>query len=475
MARRVRLAIIGAGTAGLTALKEALRVTQDVVLINDGPYGTTCARVGCMPSKALLAPAHAFHHRAFLAEAGVRGTEALAVDLPAVLSRVRRLRDRFIAGPIQLAESLGERSLQGRPRFLDAHTLELGQERIEAEATIIATGSRPVLPEPWRKLGNRVLTSDDLFEQDDLSPRVAVIGLGAVGAELGQALAQLGLQVVGFTRAETVAGLTDAKVSQALIRSLRADMQVFTGAEVQLEPSGDTAVRVLAGDRAIEVDWVLASLGRRPNLDGLGLENLDVPLDRQGMPVFDSATRRLGKHPIYIAGDVNGERPILHEAADDGRIAAYFAMHPEAQCLTRRAALNIVFTEPSAARVGQSYAALETKDIVIGEVDFSQQARALMAGRNAGYLRVYVTTPDAHLIGAEMAVPEGEHLAHLLAWVIQQGLAVDEVLQLPFYHPVVEEGLRSALQSARRELGRHRRTPDLPLCEEPADWALGGS
>lgn len=473
MVRKVRLAIIGAGTAGLTALKEAQRVTQDVVLINDGPYGTTCARVGCMPSKALLAPAHAFRNRTFLAEAGVRGTEALSVDLPAVLSRVRRLRDRFIAGPIGLAESLGERSLHGRPRFLDPHTLELGNERIEAEATVIATGSRPLLPELWRKLGNRVLTSDNIFEQDDLLPRVAVVGLGGIGAELGQALAQLGLQVIGFTRDETVAGLTDPKISQALVRSLRADMQVFTGAEVQLEPAGDTAVRVLAGDRAVEVDWVLASLGRRPNLEGLGLENLDLEFDRQGMPVFDPATLRLGKHPIYIAGDVNGVRPILHEAADEGRIAAYLALHPEAECLARRAALSIVFTEPSAARVGQSYAMLDSKNIVIGEADFSRQARALMAGRNAGCLRVYAAITDARLLGAEMAVPEGEHLAHLLAWVIQQGMTVDDVLQLPFYHPVVEEGLRSALQAARRELGRHRRTPDLPLCEEPVDWALG--
>ncbi|HET8701571.1 MAG TPA: FAD-dependent oxidoreductase, partial [Nitrococcus sp.] len=298
--------------------------------------------------------------------------------------------------------------------------------------------------------------------------------LGAVGTELGQALAQLGLQVIGFTLAETVAGLTDPKVSQALIRSLRADMQVFTGTPVQLEPAGDSAVRVLAGERVVEVDWVLASLGRRPNLEGLGLEDLDLELDRRGIPVVDPTTLRLGKHPIYIAGDVNGVRPILHEAADEGRIAAYLALHPDAECLTRRVALGIVFTEPSAARVGQSYAALETKNIVIGEADFSRQGRALMAGRNAGCLRVYVSTPDARLLGAEMAVPEGEHLAHLLAWVIQQGMTVDDVLQLPFYHPVVEEGLRSALQAARRELGRQRKTPDLPLCEEPAAWALGG-
>ncbi|MDZ7811505.1 MAG: FAD-dependent oxidoreductase [Arhodomonas sp.] len=206
MKHKARLAIIGAGTAGLTALKEAQRHTDDVVLINDGPYGTTCARVGCMPSKALLAAAHGFAGRHFLAEAGVEGTEALSVDLPAVMERVRELRDRFIAGPIKLAKSLGDRSIRGRPRFLDGNTLEVGDKRIEADAVIIATGSRPVIPGPWQALGDRVISTDDFFEQRDLGRRVAVVGLGAIGAELGQALGQLGLDVRGFSRAPSSPG-----------------------------------------------------------------------------------------------------------------------------------------------------------------------------------------------------------------------------------------------------------------------------
>ncbi|MGD8429255.1 MAG: FAD-dependent oxidoreductase, partial [Ectothiorhodospiraceae bacterium] len=174
MPRKVRLLIIGAGTAGLTALKEAQRHTEDVLLVNDGPYGTTCARVGCMPSKALLAPAHGYSHRRFLAETGIQGTENLRVDLPTVLRQVRALRDRFIQGPIKLADSLGERSVAGKPRFLDANTIEVNGERITANATVVATGTRPIVPASWRELGRRVLTSDDLFEQPDLARRVAV-------------------------------------------------------------------------------------------------------------------------------------------------------------------------------------------------------------------------------------------------------------------------------------------------------------
>lgn len=480
MARKTRLVIIGAGSAGLTALKEARRTTEDLLLINDGPYGTTCARVGCMPSKALLGPAHAYARRRFMAQAGIHGTERLAVDLPALLRHVRGLRDRFTAGSIELAHALGERNLQGRPRFLDAHALELNGQRIEFEAAIIATGSRPIVPAPWTRLdkqdkrGKRILTSDDFFEQENLGRRVAVVGLGAIGVELGQALAQLGLEVIGLTRAQTVAGLSDPEVSDALVRSLREHMQVLTGVDVDLQAAGGDSLIVQAGAQRFEVDWVLASLGRRPNLEDLGLENLGVTLDARGMPAFHPQTLQLGELPIFIAGDVNGVRPLLHEAADEGRIAAYHALHGKSACLGRRVPLGIVFTEPNAAQVGAHLNELRKMDVVTGEADFSRQGRALMEGRNAGRLRVYLDSADGRLLGAQLAAPDGEHLAHLLAWAMQQRLTVDEILQMPFYHPVVEEGLRSALQAARRALGQRRQLPDLPLCNEPAAWTLGG-
>ena len=474
MKHKARLAIIGAGTAGLTALKEAQRHTDDVVLINDGPYGTTCARVGCMPSKALLAAAHGFAGRHFLAQAGVQGTEALSVNIPAVMERVRELRDQFTAGPIKLAHSLGQRRIHGRPRFLDSNTLEVDGQRIEADAVLIATGSRPVVPEPWRALGDRVLTTDNFFEQRDLARRVAVVGLGAIGAELGQGLGQLGLEVHGYTRARLVAGLSDPAVSKVMLTALSRSMEVTTGVDVELEDAGGHAVRVHAGNESREVDWVLAALGRRPNLEGMGLEELGAPTDERGIPTFDPRSLRLGDLPIYIAGDVNATHPLMHEAADEGRIAAYHALHPETECVGRRAPLAIVFGEPNAARVGLGYAQLPEGGFVTGDADFSHQARALMTGRNTGHLRVYADREDGRLLGAEMAIPDGEHMAHLLAWAVQQQLTVDEALQMPYYHPVVEEGLRNALQGARRQLSLDRPPLDLPLCESPATWTLGG-
>lgn len=472
MTRRTRMVILGAGTAGLTALKEAQRYTEDVLLVNDGPYGTTCARVGCMPSKALLEVAHAHARRTWLAGVGIERAAEPEANLAAVMAHVRRLRDRFTAGAIRLAESPGERSIRGKPRFLDAETIEVNGERIHAGAVIIATGTRPVVPDAWRAVGQRLVTSDDVFELVDPGKRVAVVGLGPIGVELGQAFAQLGCEVHAFTRGSTIAALSDPAVNASLLAALGQQMAITTGASVSVRP-GDAGVVLDDGNERVTVDWVLAALGRRPNIEGFGLETLGVELDRRGVPVFDRATLRLGELPIYIAGDVAGQRPLLHEAADEGRIAAYHALHPEAECLARRVPLGIVFTEPGAGRAGLSYRELPASGVVTGASDFSRQARALMAGRNAGLLHVYVKADDGRILGAEAAMPDAEHLMHLLAWSIQQRLTVDAMLQMPFYHPTVEEGLRSALQAARRALGTRRSQPDLPLCREAIDWALG--
>ncbi len=472
MTRHVRIAILGAGTAGLTALKEAQRYTDDVLLVNDGPYGTTCARVGCMPSKALVEVAHAYARRGWLADVGIGGTANLEVDRAAVMAHVRVLRDRFTAGAIQLAKSPGENSIHGRPRFLDAQTIEVNGERIRADAVVIATGTRPIVPESWRALGERLVTSDEVFELVSPGRRVGVVGLGPIGAELGQAFAQLGCEVHAFTEGDTIAALGDPEVNASLVEALGRQMSITTGTTVDVRAGNDGAV-LDDGSNPVTVDWVLASLGRRPNIEGLGLDTLGVELDGRGMPVFDPATLRVGDLPVYIAGDVAGLRPLLHEAADEGRIAAYHALNPEAECLTRRVPLGIVFTEPGAGRTGLSYTELPASGVVVGAVDYSRQGRALMAGRNRGLLHVYADVEDGRVLGAEAVAPDAEHLMHLIAWSIQQNLTVDGMLQLPFYHPTVEEGLRSALQAARRELGKRRRQPDLPLCREPVDWALG--
>jgi dihydrolipoamide dehydrogenase len=454
--------ILGAGTAGLSALRAVRERTESFAIVNDGPYGTMCARVGCMPSKALIEVANAFHDRRRLSDMGIRGSNGLAVDLPAVMRHVRELRDRFVKSVLRITDELGERSIPGRARFVDVDTVEVGDRHLQAKRIIIATGSRPVVPDELRTLGEAVLTTDNLFEQINLPDRIAVIGLGGVGAEAAQALSRLGVEITAFEAVHAVAGLTDPAVNECAVAGLREDIEIVFGAQADLRRT-DGGICVSGGGRHVIVGKVLAAVGRQPNLDHLGLEGLGIALDDQGVPSFDSRTMQIGDLPIYIAGDANAAAPLLHEAADEGFIAGYNAVRDKAECFERRTPLAIFFTSPNIALVGSSPAHLKEAAAVIGEVDFGTQGRLRMSGRNRGCMRLYVARDDGRLLGAELCAPDGEHLAHLLAFAIQRRLTVRELLQLPFYHPVVEEGLRAALRDAASKLPEAG-GPDLGTC-----------
>jgi dihydrolipoamide dehydrogenase len=164
-------------------------------------------------------------------------------------------------------------------------------------------------------------------------------------------------------------------------------------------------------------------------------------------------TAQCGSAPIFFAGDVDGRQPLLHEAADEGRIAGENAMRwPNVVEHERRTPLAIAFTDPQMALVGKRFADLPAGLHAVGSVSFEDQGRARVAARNRGLVRIYAETQSCTLLGAEMFGPEMEHLAHLLAWAVQQRMKVPHALTMPFYHPVLEEGLRTALRDLARQL-----------------------
>lgn len=248
--------IVGAGTAGLAALREVQKRTDRFLLVNHGPYGTTCARVGCMPSKALIEAAGAFHRRHALEEFGVAGAAGLTVDVPAVMRRVRRLRDEFVRGTLKATDELGARSVPGRARLIDPRTVEIDGQRHQARAIVLATGSSPFVPAPWRALGDRVLTTDNVFELEELPRRLAVVGLGAIGAQFAQAAARLGTEVTAFELLEKLAGVTDPKVNEAVVTALGREMRLYRGAAAELTATA-RGIALTAGDARTEVDAVL--------------------------------------------------------------------------------------------------------------------------------------------------------------------------------------------------------------------------
>jgi dihydrolipoamide dehydrogenase len=168
-----------------------------------------------------------------------------------------------------------------------------------------------------------------------------------------------------------------------------------------------------------------------------------------------------GASAVFVAGDANNDVPLLHEAADEGRIAGdNAARYPLVNRGRRRVPLGIVFTDPQLAVVGSRRAEPAPDSYVVGEVSFEDQGRSRVMLRNKGLLHVYADIANGRLLGAEMIGPDAEHLAHLLAWALQMQLSVSEILEMPFYHPVVEEGLRTALRDAQAKLDARQTAPE---------------
>ncbi len=450
--REVDVAILGAGSAGLFALSQVKRETDNYVLINGGELGTTCARVGCMPSKVLIQVAEDFHRKSIFEREGIDGAEELLLDVPASMEYVQDLRDVFVDRTLGATDAMDEEHLiDGYAKFVSNDTVEVNGEQIKAKSIIIATGSTPIVPTAWQEFADDVITTDEFFELEDLPASMAVIGLGSIGLEIGQALHRLGVKVAAVDQLSVIAKLEDAKVNDIAMATIGREFPLWLGDAAVLEKVGE-GIEVAAGDNQMVVDKVLASLGRKPNLDNLNLEATDIKLDENGVPLYDPFTMQLEGLPIFIAGDVNADRPLLHEAGHEGRVAGYNAVHAEVERFKRKVALGITFCDPNIATVGTQLSELNEADIAIGEIQFAPVGRALIIGKNRGLLRLYVQKSDGLLLGASMCCVKGENLAHLIAWSIQSGMTVFDMLKMPFYHPVIEEALQAALYSVLSKL-----------------------
>lgn len=456
--------VIGAGTAGLNAIREIEAAGKRWLLVENGPYGTTCARVGCMPSKLLIAAADRAHAVATAAEFGIAVTDT-RIDVPAVFARIRAERDKFVAGAVAATEKLdAAHRLRGTARFVSPTRVMVDDARsgtvvqVDAQAVVVATGSAANVPAPFDSVRDSILTSDQVFELEVLPASLAVIGTGVIGMELGQALARLGVAVTFFSSGARIGPLRDPAVQVAVRDSFAKHHTFHLNANISaVEESDDGFViqwQTAGGERRrARFAQVLLAAGRRPQLAALDLAAAGLELDQRGRPSWNAATTQCGDAPIFLAGDASGHRAILHEAADEGRIAGLnAAQFPQVSVHDRRTPLAIVFSQPQMASVGHSLESLDASVTAIGEVSFEKQGRARVLDRNEGLLRLYADRNCAQLLGAEMFGPDVEHLAHLLAWVVQQELTVPQILRLPFYHPVIEEGIRTGLRRLAKQL-----------------------
>ena len=471
--RVVDVAIVGAGSAGMQAYKAAKRWTDSVVLIEGGAYGTTCAREGCMPSKLLIAAAEHAHAARGASVFGVEMGE-VRVDGRAVMARMHRMRDAFVAGVLSAIEAMpDEDKLEGHARFREPGMLDVDGEQVRAGRIVLATGSVPRVPDQIREgAGPRCLTIADLFELDDLPESLVVLGAGVIGIEAAQMMARLGVRVRCLSKGGAVANLTDERVSGVAATILGGEFPLAPDADIQEVSNDGQSVSVtfaVDGEAHTErFDYALAATGRVPNVEGLALENAGLRLNEHGVPLADRATcqAKAGEGPegapVFVAGDVEGNDPVLPVAVDDGRIAGDNAGRwPEVKAHERKAGLLITYTRPSIGVCGMSLEAIREAglDHRVGEASFADQGRAKIEDRAKGLVRVYGEWATGRILGAELVAPDGEHHAHLISWLIGMHATVANALAMPVYHPCTEEAIRSAL----RELARELLLDDLPV------------
>ena len=450
----IDVAIIGAGTTGLSARSEVAKVTNSYRVFDPGPLGTTCARTGCMPSKAFLQSAHDYHRREAFGALGLDGAKDVQAIGSAVLAQTRELRDDLAGGVVDGMESWQATHLvKEAAAFMADGTLRAGDAVFRPRATVIATGTRPVVPEKWRDaLGDRLLTTETFFDMPDLPARIAVIGLGPVGLELGQALARLGVHVTGFDPSPMQGGISDPVLQEHLEESIGREMHIVQ-ANADLSLASDGSVTVSWEDGEISVDRVLVAIGRKPNTDTLKLDCAGVMLSDAGHPDLPPGQLNVPGTSVYFAGDVSGGPALLHEAADEGRVAGFYAARKKDATFSRRVPLRIVFSDPQISSAGETFETLQEEgdSIAMGSASFSSAGRARLARDSGGVVRIYADKATARLRGAAMIAPAAEHLGHLLAFAICNRAQLQDLLRMPFYHPTHEEVLRRAIRAALAE------------------------
>lgn len=452
------LIIIGAGTAGIAAYKEAVKYTQNLLIINDGPWDTTCARVGCMPSKVLISSANRLYDIQHANEVGL--TIKTEIDTTQIMTHVRQLRDRFTKATLKDVEGWdNSHKISGKAKFINHNTIEVNQQQFQAKNFIIAVGSTPNFDSEWKKeLQERLITSDQIFELEKLPKSLAVIGSGVIAIELAQAMQRLGVETTVFARSQKVGALSSPQLQELAQLTISQELNILFKTLPQKVEKTTQGVKIHYSqnneNKKLEVDYLLVATGRQSLLNTLSLENIHPEYqDLKKLPI-NTQTKQLANLPIFIVGDAFTNTPIQHEAAHEGRMAAHNCLNTPIKNIKTLTPLAIMFSSPEMATVGQSYQTLKEQniDFITGFASYQKQGRALVLGKNKGAIEVYIDKKSKKLLGAELFVESAEHLAHLLSWMIAEEVTLDELLIKPFYHPTLEEGLRTALKHARRQL-----------------------
>ncbi|WHI48209.1 FAD-dependent oxidoreductase [Microbulbifer sp. VAAF005] len=450
------LIVIGGGAAGLVTAYISAAVKAKVTLIEAGKMGGDCLNTGCVPSKALIMCARQAHRARCASEFGVILQEPV-IDFPRVMQHVRESIQAIEPNDsVERYTELGVEVLQGTAELVDPWTVKTclnggGEQILTARAIVLATGAEPSAP-PFPGLDQvNYLTSDtlwDRFTQLQAPPRrLVLLGGGAIGCELAQALVRLGSQVVLVERSDTILPELDTEVSAAVTEALTRDgVEILTDHEaVEFEGSpernGGTLIVQNKGNKVrLEFDEVILALGRKAKLAGLGLENLG--LQESGRLQLDGYLRTTYPH-ILAAGDVAGPYQFTHMASHQAWYAAVNALFGDLKKFAVDYSLvpSSVFVDPEVASVGLSEEAARKQNVnyEITRYDLEHLDRAIVDGARRGFVKVLTVPGKDKILGVSIV---GENAAELIAEFIlamKYGLGLNKILSTIHIYPTMSE------------------------------------
>lgn len=454
MSDRYDLVSIGGGTAGLVAALGVAGMGGRSALIEADRPGGDCLWTGCVPSKALLSAAATAHAMRTAHRHGISPVSP-TIELGRVMERVRQAQ--AVIEPHDSPERLranGVEVIKGRGRFADTGRIEAAGRTLSFRAALIATGSHPRLP-PIEGLAEAdPSTSDTIWRLEELPSRLAVLGGGPIGCELGQAFARLGSSVTLVESEATLLPREDPDVGRFLGRCLADEgVTVHTGVRAtSVEPDGVGAwVLTLDNGSTIGFDHILVATGRTPNTAELGLDEVGVELDDRGYVVVDSRLATTADH-IYAAGDVTGAMPFTHVAAHHARLVVTNAMLRTRRGVDYDKIPWVTFTDPEIARIGLDGKKARQRwgrRAVVQRYDYANLDRAITQGANRGWAEL-VGDPKRRLVGATVVgQAAGESIAELAAW-IAGGARIDSVSTTVHAYPTFAEGASRAADDVMR-------------------------
>ena len=446
--------VLGGGSAGTAAARAATLAGARTAMINDGEPGGLCILRGCMPTKAMLASAHALHETRRLGPFGIRLDGAAAADFPAVMDRKDALVARFLRAKLASIERGGYEVIDGRGRFAPGGGVEVNGRVLRARGYVLATGSEPArLPIPGFDCVP-VWSSDDVMELRRRPESLLVQGAGPIGLELAQFFARMGTRVLLVNRSPLLSRHdpdSGRELHAALADEENLELAVPGAIEV-LTPDGDglrAQVRHAGDTRTVRADALLVATGRLAALDGLGLEHLGLERHRPALAV--DATMATAHPDVWVAGDATHEHQILHRANEEGAVAGHNAAVGRGErSVDDRLLMSVVFTDPPFARVGLSEqdAADAGRDAVVGAARFPETGRAITMETRHGLWKLVVDRESGEILGSTVLGPRADDLVHTVSAMMYYRGRVEDILRMPWYHPTLSEVALDLARSA---------------------------